>query len=1106
MALKHILACLQKGKKGTRLSLSGLGLTILPPEIGQLTALTELYLQSNQLKSLPLEIGQLTALTTLHLHSNQLSVLPPEIGQLTALTSLSLSSNQLSALPPEIGQLTALTELHLRDNKLSALPPEIGQLTALTALHLYGNQLSALPPEISLLTALAALYLQENKLSALPPEIGQLTALTALHLYGNQLSALPPEIGQLTSLTTLDLSSNQLSVLPSEIGQLTSLNTLDLRWNRLSALPPEIGQLTALTSLDLDGNQLSALPSEIGQLTALTSLDLDGNQLNALLSEIGQLTALTYLDLSSNQLSALPPEIGKLTALTTLYLHNNQLSVLPPEIGHLTALTLLSLSGNQFRALLSEIGHLTALTKLDLSSNQLNALPPEIQKLSRLEVLTLERNLLSELPEGLKKLMLLRELTLHGNDGLGLPLEVLGPTYDKSSPSNPPAKPAEILAYYFAQKEGPKRPLNEVKVLVVGESEVGKTSLIRQLRGEDHNPKQDKTHGIERHRVMLRCGRLGQVRLNVWDFGGQDIMHATHQFFLTHRSVYVLVLDSRQNERQTRIDYWLRLIASYGGSSPVVVVCNKADQQVMQLNWTALQRDYPQIKAFAKEVCCYHYEGTDRRTGLEELRQLIAQAVEQHVAEVDKPILTRWLDLKDELETDGRAYLTLEEYHQLAQQRGISKQQDREILLSLMHQLGSVLHFSEHAIFEQERASHAAPAHVEELNVLEPGWVTEAIYKLLNDADLIRAGGQMDRGSMRSSLAALPGNRYPTTKKDFIIAMMRRFEICFAFDGEQDRWFLPDLLHKDEVDTGDWAGAVAFRYQYRVLPTSIIGRLMVRLHSYIARHCLWRTGAKFKDGACEALVRSDQEDARVDIYVRGGSKQERLHFLTLIRGTLRDIHQSFSRNLGIEEWVPVPKHPDVYMEYERLLLLEERGTPGDMVKVNGKLEGIEITTVLNNVTEPAQRKAERKARESRESGKTAVTTIIHVEGDYIQGTKPMSNDINIHGNVTNSQIGQTLTNCTNMIQQQNEGQLKTLLGDLEKDVQALISQLPEDQKEETAMNLEMVVKAATSEKPHRKFYSVSSEGLLEATKYVKDFTGNIAGTLANLGKLLWPLG
>jgi len=132
---------------GTYLDLSGMGLTHLPPEIGQLTALTELHLGANQLATLPPEIGQLTALTVLFLHSNQLASLPPEIGQLTALTELYLDSNQLASLPPEIGQLTALAALSLGSNQLASLSPEMSQLSALTRLYLHGNpKLGLLPP------------------------------------------------------------------------------------------------------------------------------------------------------------------------------------------------------------------------------------------------------------------------------------------------------------------------------------------------------------------------------------------------------------------------------------------------------------------------------------------------------------------------------------------------------------------------------------------------------------------------------------------------------------------------------------------------------------------------------------------------------------------------------------------------------------------------------------------------------------------------------------------------------------------------------------------------------------------------------------------------
>ncbi len=61
----------------------------------------------------------------LDLSGEGLTILPPDIGDLTALTTLDLGGNQLTALPPEIGDLTNLTYLDLRNNQLTALPPPV---------------------------------------------------------------------------------------------------------------------------------------------------------------------------------------------------------------------------------------------------------------------------------------------------------------------------------------------------------------------------------------------------------------------------------------------------------------------------------------------------------------------------------------------------------------------------------------------------------------------------------------------------------------------------------------------------------------------------------------------------------------------------------------------------------------------------------------------------------------------------------------------------------------------------------------------------------------------------------------------------------------------
>ena len=101
---------------------------------------------------IPSSIGNLTNLTGLWLDGNQLiGEIPAEIGNLTNLTHLSLGDNHHTGeIPSEIGNLTNLTHLYLHFNQLSGgIPPIFGDLTSLTSLHLNNNQLTGeIPTEV----------------------------------------------------------------------------------------------------------------------------------------------------------------------------------------------------------------------------------------------------------------------------------------------------------------------------------------------------------------------------------------------------------------------------------------------------------------------------------------------------------------------------------------------------------------------------------------------------------------------------------------------------------------------------------------------------------------------------------------------------------------------------------------------------------------------------------------------------------------------------------------------------------------------------------------------------------------------------------------------
>ena len=231
--------------------------------------------------------------TELRLPQNQLSgPIPPELGSLANLEQLWLWNNQLTGeIPPELGNLANLKALGLNDNQLAGeIPAELSNLAMLGYLSISGNQLTgAIPVELSNLANLSVLQLSDNQLTgAIPPELGRLVNLEDLNLSSNQLTgAIPPELGRLARLGLwvtgpghpsggLDLSHNQLTgAIPPELGNLAHLAWLRLRENQISgAIPPELSRLRALQSLTLGGsNQLTGcIPKAVQELSLVPYL------------------------------------------------------------------------------------------------------------------------------------------------------------------------------------------------------------------------------------------------------------------------------------------------------------------------------------------------------------------------------------------------------------------------------------------------------------------------------------------------------------------------------------------------------------------------------------------------------------------------------------------------------------------------------------------------------------------------------------------------------------------------------------------------------------------------------------------------------------------
>jgi small GTP-binding protein len=627
-----------------------------------------------------------------------------------------------------------------------------------------------------------------------------------------------------------------------EKAKVSGATELNLGGEGLMTLPLELFQLANLTRLNLSGNQLPTLPPEISQLKNLQRLHLSGNQFASLPSELFRLKNLTGLNLSGNQLSALPPEISQLKNLQQLLLWDNKLTHLPPELSRLKNLTMLY-----------------------LSDNQLTALPPEICQLTKLQELYLDDN------------------------------PLIFPPYEIAKQG------IEAIREYFAELEKSKQPLNEVKILLIGDGAAGKTSLVKQLFGQPFDKDEDTTHGISIKGWEQKVGGR-QIRINIWDFGGQEVQHATHQFFLSKRSLYVLVLDGRKDERT---EYWLRHVEAFGGSSPVLIVLNKMDSNPsFDLNRPFLLEKYPGIRDFFR-ISCKTSKG-------------VAEFKEELLAELNKVEMIgtlwpgSWFAVKRRLEEMDRPYISAAEYGGICQEAGITEEQGRETLVDFLHDLGVAVHFRDFIL--------------DAMHVLDPVWVTEAVYKIITAEKMADKQGCLHLNDLGAILPDCCQGKhcFPPATHPFILRLMEKFELCYPVG--KDAVLIPQLLPVSEPKfTFAHDGSLRFALHYPdFLPPSVFPRFMVKAYRDIKAETCWRTGVLLEDqrSGAQALVKADMEARRINIWVNGEQRREYLHYL---RYLLTDINSGFEK-LTISERVPMPDDQHGSADYENLLDLAEAGS------------------------------------------------------------------------------------------------------------------------------------------------------------------------------------
>lgn len=635
-------------------------------------------------------------------------------------------------------------------------------------------------------------------------------------------------------------------------------------------------QLPALPGLEylcISGNKNLTELHWAEAYPVLQYVDLSNNQLMALKLP-GQLPWLCYLNVSRNKLMELsfPRALPKLEELDAS--ENALIEVhLPDDLGNLQ---FLFLNKNKLTTLTTRAG-LRALRTLNLRDNQLRQLPRA--QYDALETLYVRGNPLEEYAEN-----------LIGGDTSG--------------------NAVEIIAALRAFAQSGEAVNHRAKLIVVGNGRIGKTCMIKKLLGQTCDKNEKYTHGIsvlKLNKPDLPGVKTEALDLNVWDFGGQEVFYATHQFFLSEEAAYIYAwTDERiaqQNwaadehkspvgDRWRTHDYWLDNIRMHGQDSQVLVVKTHCLETEGVFDWAALKEDYQltqpplDFDAFSPEAS-YLNRLRDKLTEAVNALPLMGQLMPKSFYHLVEALDAR----RAEKEMNMAAFVALAERVKIPAG-------DADAALGYLRKTGEVVHFPDN------------PKLADRI-FINPGELTERIYKLITaDVELRAKEGEFDKAFALEKLGAKDGEVLLELLIAFELVYPKKTKGQLSYIAPQ---YLPPLPEQGKLRSlfeghrRDKSLRFSLRYP-RFLPENVMVNLLSQYGPY-ALDAVYRNAIYFaKEGdSAGCVIEADESAREIRVYTSANQAGDRLAgavFQNLLRLSKKaEVHVSAILN----QWINAHK-------------------------------------------------------------------------------------------------------------------------------------------------------------------------------------------------------
>ena len=606
-------------------------------------------------------------------------------------------------------------------------------------------------------------------------------------LYGEESSSkyndlLGPDFEQICNAAKLAVKT----VVPIEIARRTSATTIreilllktDVRpdkgtvsWHGLQLLKLEIKWLKKIEwvkTLRLAQNEFSILPTEIGNyLKNCTMLGIQWNKLREIPCCLLQLPCITELNLSHNMLAELPDVPEWPFSLKVLNVSHNRLTSLPKSTVALS-IEKLNLSYNQFRIVPMCVCSFLTLVTLDLSGNsKINSLPIELGRLKKLY-----------------------DLKLEGLEDLNDP------------PKNVRLTTADCMRYLNSRLRG-EQGYYRMKLMLVGKQLMGKSTIVARLQG--HKIGDESTVGVDVSEWRYSPGyKKREFTFSIWDFAGQEEYYATHQCFLSKRSLYLLCWNITEHDKGiAELKPWLNNISLRAPGSSVVVVATFLDKVSEEDRTSGLVEELcEKVHKLASQFTrlkIFHSMAVGlqgKQENVAQLKEVIYNAAaectigKQLVMGAKIPTSYLTLDTKlaalREKAQAGKAEPIMHsgDFKEMVRSLKLVDLQDDDELKTVthfLHEVGTLLHYDDRR------------HNLDDLYFVDPQWLCKLMSAIVT---VEQKNPYLKHGILKTRNVPIlfKDKLYPTKYMYQYLTLFHRFEIALPLDRDHSRILVPSLL------------------------------------------------------------------------------------------------------------------------------------------------------------------------------------------------------------------------------------------------------------------------------------------------------------------------